>query len=309
MFSIPVIFTAVVSAIGFLINSIMLVLVLTKGRRPYHNLFAAILLICAIWDAGILLTMLRNNHPDELFIYGYVVFIPCTFLTALIYHFTTSYLQQESILRYIFWGISILGFIGMATGLAGKIDGVYYYSWGNVYRPDRTLQIVALTSIPVGMFATLFSSWNLFTAAKQEESSLTRRHMNYMAVSFLMITLAYIKLGVLFGIDSGLILPAGMFINDIFSALIAIAIIKHHLFDITFIIKKGALYSVMAGILVFIFSFSEHVLITYVGDLIGGHSQIIHFISIGIGILVLMPIKHRLERFVEGFFREKRVQF
>ena len=309
MFSFPVIVTAVISAIGFLLNTAMMILVLAKGRRTYHFLFAAILLICAIWDLGILLSMLRNNHPEELIIYGYVVFIPCTFLTALIYHFTTSYLQQGGILRYVFWGISVLGFVGMVTGLAGTIDGVFYYSWGNVYRPDRTLQMVALTSIPVGIYATLFSSWNLLSAAKGEESSLTRRHMTYMSVSFLMITLTYIKLGVLFGVDSGFILPAGMFINDIFSALIAVAIIKHHLFDITFIIKKGAVYSIMAGVLIFVFSFSEHILITYVGDLIGGHSQIIHFISIGIGILILMPIKHRLEKFVEGYFGEKSIQF
>jgi hypothetical protein len=309
VFSIPVIFTAVISAIGFLLNTTMLVLVLSKGRRSYHYLFATILLICAIWDIGILLTMLRNNHPEELYIYGYVVFIPCTFLTALIYQFTNTYLQRQSILRFVLWGISILGFIGMVTGLGGKIDGVYFYSWGNMYRPDRILQITALVSIPLGVYATVSSSWKLFLASKVEESSLTRRHMIYMAVSFLMITLAYIKLGVLFGIDSGFILPAGMFVNDIFSALIAVAIIKHNLFDITFIIKKGAVYSLMAGVLIFVFSFSEHVLITYVGDLIGDHSQLIHFISIGIGILILMPIKHRLEKFVEGYFREKRVQF
>jgi hypothetical protein len=309
VFSIPVIFTAVISAIGFLLNTTMLVLVLSKGRRSYHYLFATILLICAIWDIGILLTMLRNNHPEELYIYGYVVFIPCTFLTALIYQFTNTYLQRQSILRFVLWGISILGFIGMVTGLGGKIDGVYFYSWGNMYRPDRILQITALVSIPLGVYATVSSSWKLLLASKVEESSLTRRHMIYMAVSFLMITLAYIKLGVLFGIDSRFILPAGMFVNDIFSALIAVAIIKHNLFDITFIIKKGAVYSLMAGVLIFVFSFSEHVLITYVGDLIGDHSQLIHFISIGIGILILMPIKHRLEKFVEGYFREKRVQF
>ena len=100
-----------------------------------------------------------------------------------------------------------------------------------------------------------------------------------------------------------------MLVNDIFSAVIAIAIIKHHLFDITLIIKKGVIYSALAGIIIFIFSFSEHVLITYLGELVGGHSQLIHFISIGIGILVLMPAKHRVEGAVEKYFAEKRIEF
>jgi hypothetical protein len=99
-----------------------------------------------------------------------------------------------------------------------------------------------------------------------------------------------------------------MFINDIFSAVIAIAIIKHQLFDITFILKKGAVYSVLAGVLIFVFSFTEHLLITYVGEVIGGHSQVIHLISIGIGILVLMPIKHRMESFIERYFADKQVK-
>jgi hypothetical protein len=238
-----------------------------------------------------------------------VVFLPCTFLSALIYQFTTTYLQQQNKIRILFWAISILGFIGIASGLGGEIDGVYYYSWGNMYRPDQRLQVISVFSIPIGMFATISSSWNLFRAAKGEPSPVSRRHMIYMGTSFIMITLAYIKLGVLFGFDSGFILPAGMFVNDIFSAVIAIAIIKHQLFDITLIIKKGAVYSALAGILIFVFSFSEHVLITYLGEIIGGHSQLIHFISIGIGILVLMPVKHRVERFVEQYFGEKRIQF
>lgn len=130
-----------------------------------------------------------------------------------------------------------------------------------------------------------------------------------MAVSFIALTLAYVKLAVLFNVDNGCLLPAGMLVNDLFSAVIAVAIIKHHLFDITLLIKKGAIYSMLAGIVIFVFSFSEHVLITYLGELIGGHSQWIHFISIGVGILVLMPVKHRIEGAVDKFFAEKVIKF
>lgn len=310
MLTASVILTAVISAIGFLLNSGMLFLVLSKGRKLYHYLFATVLVICAVWDIGILLSMLRNNHKRELIIYGYIVFLPCIFLAALIYQFTTTYFQQPKRKTTMFlWIFSIAGFIGIATGLAGKIDGVFQYSWGNIYRPDQTLQISALFSIPVGWFATISSSWMLFRASKQESSLIKRRHMIYMAISFVALTLANVKLAILYNVDCVLLLPAGMFVNDIFSALIAIAIIKHHLFDITIIIKKGAIYSALAGIVIFVFSFTEHMLITYMGEFIGGHSQLIHFISIGMGILVLMPVKHRMERAVEKYFAEKRIEF
>ena len=310
MLTVPVILTAIISAIGFLLNSGMLFVVLSRGKKAYHYLFSAVLLICAIWDFGILLSMLRNSHESELIIYGYIVILPCTFLAALIYQFTTEYLQQSKKFTSLFlWVFSVLGFIALATGFGGKIDDVFHYSWGNIYRPDRTLQILALFSIPVGWFATLSSSWMLFQESKRETSSIKRRHMIYMAISFAALTLANIKLAVLYNVDNAFLLPAGMFVNDIFSAIIVIAIIKHHLFDITLIIKKGAIYSALVGIVIFVFSFSEHMLITYMGELFGGHSQLIHFISIGVGILVLMPVKHRVEGTVEKFFAEKRVEF
>lgn len=104
MYSTAVVVTAIISAIGFLLNGGMLYLVLSRGRKAYHYLFAAILLICAVWDIGILLCMLRNSHESELIIYGYIVVLPCTFLTALIYHFTTTYLQKtRKITTLVLW--------------------------------------------------------------------------------------------------------------------------------------------------------------------------------------------------------------
>jgi hypothetical protein len=242
-----------------------------------------------------------------LIVYGYIVILPVTFLSALTYQFTTAYLGKGQKIAFIFWTVSIIGFLALITGLGGKINDVYSYNWGNIYRPDQRFLTLSLISIPFGWLALIISSWMLFQSASSEPSQIKRRHMRYIGFSFIMMLFAYVKVLVLYGFESPALLPAGMFINDIFSTVIAIAIVKDHLFDITFIIKKGAIYSVLAGVLIFVFSFTEHLLITYVGDLIGGHSQWIHLISIALGILVLMPIKHRVEGFVERYFTDKQV--
>jgi len=133
----PVILAAIISAIGFLLNCGMLYLVLSRGRKTYHYLFSAVLFICALWDLGILLCMLRNTHENELIIYGYLVFLPSAFLAATIYQFTITYLGRSRRKTTIFlWVFSALGFVALATGLGGKIDAVFHYSWGNIYRPD-----------------------------------------------------------------------------------------------------------------------------------------------------------------------------
>jgi hypothetical protein len=125
----------------------------------------------------------------------------------------------------------------------------------------------------------------------------------------LVITFAAVKVGVAMGINLPFLLPLGMFLVDIFNAIIGIAIIKDRLFDITVIIKKGTLYSILAGLLIFIYSFVEHLLVTYVGERFGEESAWLHMISIAIGIAVLMPVKNRIEKGVEGYFAHRKLEF
>jgi len=310
MASTTVIVTSIASFLGFLLNSGVMALVLYRGRKRHHYLFAAILFICAIWDLGIFLTMIRNSYADELVIYGYVVFYPCLFLSPLIFHFTGAYLNQlrekTTIILYV---MSLLSTVLIATGILGRIDGVYTYSWGQIFRPNASLRVGILVSLPVILLPLLASCRFLYQAYKQETSLLPRRHLLYILISFIMISLASVKLAVLFDVDVPFLLPAGMLFNDIFATVIGIAIIKDRLFDITLIIKKGVIYSGLAAIIIFIFSFSEHMLATYLGHLFGEHSQIIHFLSIALVIVVLMPVKHRLERGIEGFFAKRQLEF
>jgi hypothetical protein len=111
------------------------------------------------------------------------------------------------------------------------------------------------------------------------------------------------------GIDVAFTLPLGMFFVDIFNAIIGMAIIKERLLDITIIIKKGSLYSILAGLLIFIYALSESFLVTYIGETIGAHSTLINFISIAVGIAVLIPVKSRIERAINGYFAQKKLEF
>jgi CDP-diglyceride synthetase len=310
MTSTVVLITAISACLGFLLNGLVLTLVLSQGRKTYHYLFGAVLLICAIWDLGIFLIMVRNRFESELVLYGYVVLLPCLFLPALIYNFTCDYLNlNKKWVIILLWIICILSFIGIATGMAGRISGIIRYDWGNIYKIDPRLRVGTLAWIPLYIFALVASCLYFWDAYKRETSKVPRRHKLYILISFLALLVAGVKTLVLFEIDLPLLLPAGMLLNDIFAALIGIAIIKHQLFDVTVVIKKGAFYSLLAAAIIFVFSFSEHLLATFIGDLIGGHSTTIHLLSIAIVIAVLMPFKHRLEQAVEKYFAEKKIEF
>src|SRR4030065_2320708 len=146
MSSNTVLVTTITSSLGFILNVAVISLVLSRGRKKYHYLFAGIPLMLAIWDIGIVLCMIRNSFTNELPVYGYVISLPCVFLPALIYHFTCAYLNQPRKKSTIFvWAYCIIGSILGVSGLGGKITGVYNYSCGNIFRPDSTLLLTAIS--------------------------------------------------------------------------------------------------------------------------------------------------------------------
>jgi len=305
-----VLVTAVTSFLGFLLNVAVIFLVLSRGRKRYHYFFAGIPLILAIWDLGIFLAMIRNSFVNELPVYGYVIGLPCTFLPALIYHFTCSYLNQPRKKSTIFiWVYCIIGLFLMVSGLGGKISGVYNYSWGNIFRPDSGYLLGTASWLLIFYIFVWSSCWFLFRAYRLETSPIARRHILYIFIGFLVISLANVKIAVLYGIDNPWLMPTGMLFIDIFAALIGVAIIKHRLFDITLIVKKGTIYSLLVALIIFIFSCSEHLLSKYLGDLLGEQPIYIHLISIGVVVGILMPVRQRIERGIDRFFSRKKLEF
>jgi hypothetical protein len=282
--------------------------ILSNGRKTYHYLFAAFLLICAIWDLGTFLLMIRNTHINELGVIGYIIALMCGFIPALLFHFSNLYTGQPIkwaiilawVLTGVLWVLTLLG-------LVSKVEGVYTYSWGNIFRFAPSVLDPLVMVVWFGF--NLWACWLLFRGAKRAKSDLERRHYLYITSGMLVITFAVVKVGVAMGINLPFLLPLGMFLVDIFNAIIGIAIIKDKLFDITVIIKKSAIYSALAAIVIFVFSFSEHILITYFGEFLGGRSEIINLVSIAIGIAVMMPIKRRVEHAIDKYFAQRKLVF
>lgn len=302
--------TAISSFIGFVLNSAILYLVLSRGKRKYHYLFAGILLICAVWDLSITITMLRNEHPGDLILLGKILNIVCIFLLPLIFHFTCSYINRPyPKTTAILWSLTTITVMLWIFGIGGKINDVYHYSWGNIWKGDQIFVITTWLAIPLWILNFLVACWLLYGQIKRESSQVTRRHLLYVLVGFMAIGLAVVKVLVVVGVDLAFLLPMGMAFNDLFVALIGIAIIKERLFDITLVLKKGALYSALGAGIILIFSVSEHMLATYIGEFLGEESFIIHIISIAVVIAILMPVKHWLERIIEGYFHQKQFEF
>lgn len=303
-----VVITTIESGLGALLTATVFYVVLSQGRKPYHYLFAAFLFICFIWDLGTCLMMIRNEHLDELVIIGRAAILPCIFIPALIFHFVNLYIGRP--IRWaivLVWVLTALTWVPILGGVFYQIEGNYTYDWGNIFRVKPT--VVDPMTFIFWFAINLSAIWLLFRNSKNATSALEKRHYVYIISGLLVVTLSIVKALITMGINSAFLLPLGMFFNDIFVSIIGLAIIKDRLFDITVIIKKGTLYSILAGLLIFIYSFVEHFLVTFIGEKVGENSIVLNLIAIGIGIAVLMPVKNRIEKGVEGYFAHRKLEF
>ena len=310
--------TAFVSLIGFAIDVLVILVLLSRGRRRHHTLFSFLLLTSAFFDLGIFLTMIRNNFPDEIILYQNIFGIALTFFPAFIYHFTTTYLNQPRKKTTIaLYSYGIVTFIASITGITKAYSGVHHYSWGNIGKWEPLLYGVPSPLANIGSIiwtvmyhlSILFSCWLLVKARKNETSPVTRRHIEYIIVSFVIFSLASVKTILFFGIDVPFILPLGMLLCFSVGAVIGVAIVKDRLFDITVLVRKGTIYSVLTALIIFIFDFTQHLAATFFEGLVGEHSGYIRYIPIAVVIIAFMPLKQRLEHTIGAIFVRKKIEF
>jgi hypothetical protein len=316
MLSAQILASAIISGIAFLINGSVLFLVLSRGRQKQHYLFAAVMAAFAIGNVGMFLFNIRNSYPEELISYFAVTQASAPLSVPCIYHFTCRYLNQPRKKSTIFiWAytviIAIFNFFGVVTGTSPM--ALTHADWGNYMALSSDATSLIIFSI---MFVILLVFiWSacrfLFRARRRETSQLAQRHMQYIFISFLVISFLFLTLFLFPTKFEGSLLtsPIRGLLMAAFGALIGIAIVKERLFDITIIIKKTTIYSILLALVIFIFSLSEHLLATYVMEFFGGHSIFIHIISIAVVIAILMPIRQKVERAIERFFAQKKVEF
>ena len=188
------------------------------------------------------------------------------------------------------------------------IRGVYEYPWGNIFRVESPSFAVVIPLLNSSLIVAA-SCWLLSRIRRADPGSLAARHALYIIVGFSAIGLAMLKVFVIYGINIAIFLPMGMILNDVFASVIGLAIVKQRLLDITLVVKKSAFYSVLAAIVIFVFSLSEHTLATYIGDLIGERSQMPHFISLAVAIAILLPLYRRMEHAMDSFFARRKYDF
>ena len=289
---------SVIALFGYIV---LLLLVSRDLRRRDVRSFAMLLVVMLIWQAGA--TGVSFTSDPDIALLCYIVVIGVGSSLGLFYaQFTRDFLR----IRTRGWILSV-GYVLAAgftvwTFLGGPfvIDGIY-----------QSLESGLL--LPV--FGTLFYTWAVVTYSYFGYSAvLLVTHHRRATSAFVRNRIKYLLFGlslVFFGSAANLnptlkAYPVDMVLNAANAFLIAYAILRYQLLDITVVMRKGLLYSVLTattGITYFLAVFAALNLFHFV---IGYQIFLLSLFLAALTAVAMQPLRDRMQSWVDKlFFREK----
>ncbi|NQT30639.1 MAG: hypothetical protein HQ596_08710 [Candidatus Saganbacteria bacterium] len=273
------------------------VFVYIKGRNKAPNIALFLFSISvAVWCFGQFMGEKGASQQAVLFwtrlgIAG-AVFIPATFV-----HFTLSLIDQLSLKRklvyltYLFAFIFlILDFTPLFVANVGPTLEFRYYPQAGLVYPLFVVFVLA------GFFYAFFELFAAFRAVTGTRKNQLLYVLIASAIGFLGGITAFFPV---WGINLPVISQATL---PLYILIAVYAIVKHKLFNISLIVRKGLVYSTLtimfAGFYVLAILFINYFLSNYVNF----HPVLSILIVVFISVLLFQPLKDRVQNLVDKLF-------
>ncbi|MFC1920210.1 ATP-binding protein [Chloroflexota bacterium] len=222
--------------IAFIFNMGLFFLALRKNWKSFlHRIFGLFLLNMALWALFILCYRLSPDI-ERAYIWQTVVSIVGYGTGIFFYHFTMALtnIRQPKwflIVGYLSWIVfAVLG----ASGFLSNGVTIRFYGYAAISTPLLGLYIVSM------YFFVLVGLYNLFRSFRTTTSNQERNQV------------AYVIAGVVFSLLGGIsdllpimglpLYPMGIIGNILFCLLAAISILRYHLLDVQFVVRKSLAY-------------------------------------------------------------------
>jgi len=225
--------------------------------------------------------------------------IPVIFIATQIRSFTRSFLKLERQRTVIAGYLLALVFTVLNIFTSYFFGETYHYSWG-LYPHWHFIR-----SIPFFIYFSaglVLSQIELIKAHKHCENQRTKNQIKYITVAFGIAYLGIVDYLPCFGYN---VYPCGYIAILGWWTILAYAILKHRLMDITIIIRKTLIYSVVMGSLMGAYL----MMVTLFSKLFAGYTgyQTIFSPALAAGLITVcfQPLRKRVQAFVDAkFFRQ-----
>ena len=256
--------------------------------------------LCAttfVWQFVIgMLLLTKDDQTATLWVkivYSWIIFIPIAFYHFMI-HFGSNRIAR--ILLVICY-VSGFFFLVLLWTTPYYIDGFYHYDWG--YYPKAG----PLHPLYLFIHIFLYPIWGLYSlfkeAGSKNKSLEMRHHARYVGFS----GLAYYPASVDFLDNYGFgFYPFGFVFATISLLILSYAVVKHHLLNITIIIKKGLVYSIVVTGTTLFYLTSVFITEILFRGVFGYRSVIFSIIFACFVALLFQPFKNHVQRFVDSYF-------
>ncbi|MFN2128111.1 MAG: histidine kinase N-terminal 7TM domain-containing protein, partial [Anaerolineales bacterium] len=283
--------SSMVSFVALLFYSVLFVVILRRGfKRREDEFFGLYLLSMIIWSFGSLMMFVKLDIGTTLFWNRFMVFGSMGMPIA-IYGFVQTFLIRPRkgwvVLGFgLYLIIQIVNLMGYVILEAYVVDGLLY----NEYGPG--LYLIGIT----WLYYIGLSFYDLYRGYNQSKDPLYRNRIKYLiVVIFLTLAGAMSNATVLqyYAVDIAF--------NAVTALLITYAIFRHNLLDISFVFRKGLLYSIPTIILGagYFLVISLALNIFYIS---GNQFYILSFIVAIIVALVAQPFYEKAQYWIDKLF-------
>ncbi len=294
-------FAATVCAIALAAYMVLLVLVGRNARRPESRAFFMFLLAMTLWQASYAVVTFTDSREIALawwrMAFGLASGIG---LFYAVFARRTVGIQSHPWLMRVGLAIAVAIFGWTLLGGGHVVDDVYWDERSTFWLPNLGVLGYAMTLYVYG-----FLAYGLFCLVRNyriTNSALARNRLRY-----LIIGVSIVFAGLTSNLSDALkVYPVDVIANVLNAMLIAYAILRYHLLDISVVARKGLLYSVPAIFITALYLFAVY-LASSVFHLVTGYQVVL--LSLVMALLTavaLQPFWALLQSRVDRlFFREK----
>ncbi len=274
-------------------TALSVVVYLQSTRERTHQVFLLYLIGNAIWSLGSFMWRLQASLFWNRILVGGV-----TVTAILFYTFVVVFLEMKTHRHWLYLGYGLCAATLIANVLGYVVRDTYFVDGVARYEIGPAILLIGL----YGYFYYGLSMYSLIQRYRKTRNRLYRNRVQYLILGLCLIMLAGASN---FAPELGKY-PIDIAASLINAFLIAFAILRHHLLDISIIIRKGLVYSIPTAALAIayfcIIIAAESVLRSFVGYQV----FFLSFLVAAATAVAVQPLRDRIQLWIDKlFFREK----
>jgi len=266
-------------------------------RKPSHLIWCCMCLAVGTWSLGQGRSVTAPTPEESMFWLRWFDYLGAILIPVFFYHFVLLVLSIEQ--KWLLWSSYALAFCLEGLSLTGALYSVRSYppfTYYTVPFPPYTLFLIYFFGLVLYAFVILYR--HVTKAQGQRKNQL--KYIFW--ANILAFSGGCTSFFPLFKVP---IFPYGVYAVPIYIVMTTYAIVRHQLMDISLVVRKTLLYSLVSAVLAAIYVAT----ITLMAHLLGGrHGSASAFSSALAAICITLlfnPVRLRIQRFVDRhFFRE-----